>query len=126
SWRCGSKTIRVTADFEHGSDPGRNSAGFDSLCGPKILDRNADRLVIRDLLRRLAPGALPGDDLGDLRYVASPQDTFAERELEVAGVLEAVGAAVDDPLVGAPNGFAVDLAGIGAVGSGRSDEGPLL
>src|SRR5262249_58759713 len=125
SWRCGSKTNRVAADFEHGSDSGRNGTGFDPLCGPKVLDRNADRFVVGDLLRRLTPGALPGDDLGDLRHVAFSQDTFAEWDLEVASVLETVGAAIDDPFVGPPNGFGVDLEGIRAVGSGPGRAAPL-
>src|SRR5262252_2204659 len=120
-----SKMNRVAADFEHRSDPGRNGPGFDPLCGPKVLDRNADRLVVGDLLRSLAPGALPGDDLGDLGHIAVVQDAFAERDLEVPGMLEAVGAAIDDAFASAPNRLAVDLAGIRTVGSDRRDEDPL-
>src|ERR1700748_2449662 len=113
---------RTAADFEYRSDAGRNGAGFDPLCGAKVLDRDADRLVVRNLPRTLAARASPGGDLGNLGHVAVAEDPFPERDLEVAGVLEAVGAAVNDAFVGAPNGLAVHLAGIRAVGPDRGNE----
>src|SRR5262249_41087539 len=83
----------AAADFDERPDLRLDRAGLDALRGPEVLDRNADRFVIGDLVRAFTPWAPAGDHLGDLRHVGLAQGAFAERNLQVAGVREAVGAA---------------------------------
>ena len=51
--------------------------------------------VIGDLVRIDPTLAPTGDHLRDLRHLALTQDAFGERNLQVPGMFEAVGAAVD-------------------------------
>src|SRR3982074_2204518 len=85
-----SSLTRLPADFKNRPDVRRDRAGFDPLGGLDILNGHADRFVISDLICILTTGTLAGDHLRDLRYLALSQDAFAERNLQVAGMLEAI------------------------------------
>src|SRR4051812_14108152 len=117
-----SSLTRLPADFKNRPDLRRDRAGFDPLGGPDILNGHADRFVISDLRCILTTGTLAGDDLRYLRDLALSQDAFAERNLQVAGMLKAISPAVDDAFGRARDCFAVDLAGIRAIGADGGDE----
>src|ERR1700674_2221008 len=85
----------VSADVEHRPDLRFDCTGFDLLRGKDVLDRNGDRSVIADLVLIDPTLAQTGDHSRDLRHLALTQDAFAERNLQVPGMFEAIGAAVD-------------------------------
>src|ERR1700730_15583521 len=80
----------VSADVEQRPDLRFDCTGFDPLRGKDVLDRNADRFVIGDLVFIDSTLVPTGDHFGDLRHLALTQDAFAERDLQVPGVFEAI------------------------------------
>src|SRR5258708_30414914 len=93
------------------------------LGGDQILDRNSHRLVISDLVIRLPRRPRAADDFRDVGGLVAANDAFAERDDEIAGVVETIGAAGRHELGTALDGFAVDLAHGVLIGADRGDEG---
>src|SRR5260370_33418453 len=97
------------ADVDLGPEPQLRRALHDRLRGHEVLDGHADRLVDDDLVVALTRRLLACDDLGELGYLLPPDQPLGDGNDEVAGLVETIGAAVDDALGRALDGGAVHL-----------------
>src|SRR5215211_5537484 len=100
------------AEVEPGAGAPRDGAIVDAACRGDVLDREAERLEHRDLLRRSASGYARrlDEQLADLAHdVVVADESFALRDEEVAGLVHR-GLASIDVETRAGDGRAIELA----------------
>ena len=119
-------SIVVSTNLDLDSNAQLNRSPRHVSCRHEILDRNANRLVVREFFVRTSWGADATYEFRDFGDGVAGNDALCHGNHEVARVVEAVDPAVDHEIGAPANGLAVDFTCRRLVRPGGGDECPRL